>query len=58
MEKGYKNFDRYIKKLRFVFQLAKSLDYYVVIFIDDSVYENKEIYDKLKKILMKRNQLL
>ena len=58
MEKGYKNFDRYIKKLKFVFQLAKSLDYYVVIFIDDSVYGNKEIYDKFKKIIDEKKSII
>jgi len=47
LDNGYRDFSKYIEGGKNVKKLADKLNMYFVLFIDDSIYNNKEIYDKL-----------
>lgn len=44
---SYKNFNAYLYRAKNVKLLAQKLKFYLLVFIDDSIYNNKDIYKKL-----------
>ena len=46
---GYKDFSNYINGAKYLKKLANKIGFTLLIFIDDSIYTNKDIYDKLKE---------
>ena len=47
IDNGYHDFSRYLNGAKRLKEFTKMIDYTLLIFIDDSIYTNKEIYDKL-----------
>ena len=47
LKNSYKNFNAYLYRAKNVKLLAQKLKFYLLVFIDDSIYNNKDIYRKL-----------
>ena len=57
LDNGYKDFSRYIDGAKNIKKVANKMGISFLVFLDDSIYNNKEIYDKLKETTYDKNTI-
>ena len=58
LKKGYKFFNKYIWGLKNVKRVANKLNFYLLLFIDDTIYNDKKIYNAVKRNIYDRKTII
>lgn len=58
LKKGYKFFNKYIWGLKNVKRVANKLNFYLLLFIDDTIYNDKKIYNAVKHHIYDRKTII
>ena len=57
LDNGYKDFSRYIDGAKNIKNVANKMGMNFLVFLDDSIYKNEEIYNKLKETTYDKNTI-